>query len=49
MAKKKKLSRAQLDEKIRAIQSLCRLKPGEKSILQEHLEDRHAERERENR
>jgi hypothetical protein len=47
--KKKKLSREQLDRKIRAIQSVCRLKPGEKSVVQELLEERRAERDRENR
>ena len=49
MAKNKKLSREQLDKKIRAIQSVCRLKPCGKSIVQELLEERRAERDRENR
>jgi len=47
--RKKKLSRKELDKQIRAIQSLCKLKPGEKSVVQEHLEERRAERDRENR
>jgi len=49
MVKKKKLSREQLDKKIRAIQSFCRLKPSEESPVQELLEERRAERDRENR
>ena len=49
MAKNKKLSREQLDKKIRAIQSVCRLKPGGKSVVQELLEERRAEKEKEDR
>lgn len=50
MAKrKKKLSRAELDRQIRVIRSLCKQKPGEKSVVQEHLEERQAEREKEDR
>jgi hypothetical protein len=47
--RKKKLSRRELDRQIRAIRSLCKLKPGEKSVVQELLEERRAERDRENR
>jgi hypothetical protein len=46
---RKKFSRAQVDAAIRLVQSVCRLKPGEKSVVQEHLEERRAERDRENR
>ena len=49
MAKKKKLSRKQLDKITRDIQSFCRLKPGEKSVVQELLEERRAEKEKEDR
>ena len=49
MAKKKKLSREQLDKIIRDVQSVCWLKPGEKSVVQELLEERRAERDQENR
>jgi hypothetical protein len=49
MAKKQKLSREQLDKKIRALQTFCRSKPGEKSIVLELLEDRRAEKELEDR
>jgi hypothetical protein len=47
--RKKKLSRTELDRQIRAIRLLCKQKPGEKSVVQEHLEERRAERDRENR
>ena len=47
--RKTKLSRAELDRQIRAIRSLCKQKPGEKSVVQEHLEERRAEREKEDR
>ncbi len=49
MATKKKYSRAALDKQINAIRSLCKLKPGEKSVVQELLEERRAEREKETR
>ena len=47
--RKKKLSRAELDRQIRAIRLLCKQKPGEKSIVQELLEERRAEKEKEDR
>jgi hypothetical protein len=46
---RKKYSRAQVEAAIRSIQSVCKLKPGEKSVVQELLEERRAERDRENR
>jgi len=46
---RKKFSRAQVDAAIRLVQSVYRLKPGEKSVVQEHLAERRAERDRENR
>ena len=50
MAKRKKrLSRRELDRQIRAIRSLCKQKPGEKSVVQELLEERRAEKEKEDR
>jgi hypothetical protein len=49
MANRKKISRREIDKQIRAIQSVCKLKPGEKSVVQEHLAERRAEREKENR
>lgn len=49
MAKKKKITREELDEQIRAIQALCRQKPGEKSVVQELLEEHRAEKEKEDR
>jgi hypothetical protein len=47
--RKKKLTRPELDRQIRAIQSLCRQKPGEKSVVQELIEERRAEKEKEDR
>jgi hypothetical protein len=47
--RKKKLTRRELDRQIRAIQSLCRQKPGEKSLVQELIEERRAEKEKEDR
>ena len=35
-------------EYIRSFRGLFKLKPGEKSVVQEHLEDRRRERDREN-
>jgi hypothetical protein len=46
---RKKFSRAQVDAAIRRVQSVCKQKPGEKSVVQELLEERRAERDRENR
>jgi hypothetical protein len=46
---RKKFSRAQVEAAIRSIQSVCKRKPGEKSVVQEHLEERRTERDRENR
>jgi len=36
-------------EYIRSFRGMFKLKPGEKSVVQEHLEERRAERQRENR
>ena len=36
-------------EYIRSFRGMFKLKPGEKSVVQEHLEERRAERDRENR
>ena len=36
-------------EYIRSFRGIFKLKPGEKSVVQEHLEERRAEREKENR
>jgi AbrB family looped-hinge helix DNA binding protein len=36
-------------EYIRSFRGMFKLKPGEKSVVQEHLEERRAEREKENR
>jgi len=47
--KKTKLSREALDRQIRAIQSLCKQKPGEKSLVQELIEERRAEKAKEDR
>ena len=47
--KKKMLSREALDKQIRAIQLLCKLKPGEKSMVQELIEERRAEKAKEDR
>jgi hypothetical protein len=47
--RKKKLSSRELDRQIRAIQSLCKQKPDEKSVVQELIEERRAERDKENR
>jgi len=46
---RKKYSRAQVEAAIRSIQAVCKRKPGEKSVVQELLEERRAERDRENR
>ena len=45
--RKKKISRRELDRQIHAIRKLCKQKPGEKSIVQELLEERRAEKEKE--
>ncbi len=47
--RKKKLTRRELDRQIRAVQSLCRQKPGEKSLVQELIEERRAEKTKEDR
>ena len=49
MANRKKFTAAQVEKQIRAIQSRCKQKPGEKSAVQELLEERRAEREKEDR
>jgi AbrB family looped-hinge helix DNA binding protein len=36
-------------EYIRSFRGMFKLKPGEKSVVQEHLEERRAERDKENR
>jgi hypothetical protein len=46
---KKKLSREVLDKQIRAVQLVCQLKPGEKSVVQELIEERRAEKAKEDR
>jgi hypothetical protein len=46
--RKKKLSPEQMLELIRSIQAKFKQKPGEKSVVQELLEERRAERDREN-
>jgi len=48
-SRKKKLSPEQTLELIRSIQAKFKLRPGEKSVVQEHLAERRAERDRENR
>jgi len=48
-SRKKKLSPEQTRELIHSIQAKFKLKPGEKSVVQELLEERRAERNRENR
>jgi hypothetical protein len=47
--RKKKLSPKRLDEFIRSIQAKFKLKPGEKSAVQELIEERRAEKIKEDR
>jgi hypothetical protein len=49
MANRKKISKAQMQKNISAFCGIFKQKPGEKSVVQEHLEERRAEREKENR
>jgi hypothetical protein len=59
MAGRKKISRGtsrrsiakteEMKTRIHAFYGIFKLKPGEKSVVQEHLEERRAERDRENR
>jgi hypothetical protein len=48
MANRKKVSRDQMQKRINAFCGIFKQKAGEKSVVQEHLEERRAEREREN-
>ena len=47
--RKKKLSPAEMRKHIHSFCGIFKQKPGEKSVVQEHLEERRAEREKENR
>jgi hypothetical protein len=49
MKSRKKISPAAMKKCIRAFCGVFKQKPGEKSVVQEHLEERRVERERENR
>jgi hypothetical protein len=49
MASRKKLSRAEVRKRIHGFCGIFKLKPGEKSIVQELLEERRAERAKEDR
>jgi hypothetical protein len=49
MASRKKLSRADVYKQIDAFRAIHKQKPGAKSVVQEHPEERRAERTRENR
>jgi hypothetical protein len=48
MAGRKKLSHAETHKRIDAFCGIFKLKPGEKSVVQEHLEERRTERDLEN-
>jgi len=49
MAGRKKPSRAKVQKRIHAYRGIFKLKPGEKSVVQELLEERRAEEELEER
>ena len=49
MANRKKISKAQMRRHISSFCGIFKLKPGEKSVVQEHLEERRAEREKDNK
>jgi hypothetical protein len=49
MANRKKVSREEMQKRIKAFCGVFKLKVWEKSVVQEHLEERRAEREKENR
>jgi len=49
MTGRKKLSREEIHKRIDAFCGIFKLKPGEESVVQEHLEERRAERDREHR
>ncbi len=49
MANRKKVSREEMRKRINAFCGIYKQKPGEKSVVQEHLEERRAERDQENR
>ena len=49
MAKAKKISRKEMKKHIHAFCGIFKLKPGEKSMVQEHLEERRAEKAKEDR
>jgi hypothetical protein len=46
---RKKMSPAEMRKWIDSFCGIFKLKPGEKSVVQEHLAERRAERDRENR
>jgi hypothetical protein len=47
--RKKKSSVAEIRKRIDSLCGIFKLKPGEKSVVQEHLAERRAEREKENK
>jgi len=49
MPHRKKMSPAEMRKRIDTFCGIFKLKPGEKSVVQEHLAERRAERDRENR
>ena len=49
MAKRKKISKAKMQKTISAFCGIFKQKPGEKSVVQELLEERRAEKEKEDR
>ena len=49
MANRKKISKAQMRRHISSFCGIFKLKPGEKSVVQELLDERRAEKEKEDR
>jgi hypothetical protein len=49
MANRKKISREEMRKRISSFVGIFKQKPGEKSVVQEHLEERRAEKEKEDR
>jgi len=49
LSRRSKAKAEEMRKRIHAYCGIFKQKPGEKSVVQELLEDRHAERERENR
>lgn len=49
MAKRKKMSKAQMKRHISSFCGIFKLKPGEKSVVQELIEERRAEKAKEDR